>query len=184
MFCCFSRILVKYALSDCFELLNALEVYESILACGSLCIAIGLIPTDYGSSRFTLSIGGYNCWDPGVCVRACTCIVATKRENHRSRACPGRSAAPPGSALFSGKARLDRLICLPKRCCRLNVFVQREPSSCCYVTVRVLSHLLVLTADTGPTPRCWFFTLLHGMQPGKHRVGHCLFCLPINELSG
>lgn len=44
MFSFVSRILVKYALSDCFESLHALDLYQWIK-----CIGMELIPTDYGS---------------------------------------------------------------------------------------------------------------------------------------
>jgi len=48
----------------------------------------------------------------------------------------------PGSAPDSQvNPRLDRLIFLPKRCCRFAGSVLREPRNCCYVTVPpVLAH--------------------------------------------
>ena len=48
-----------------------------------------------------------------------------------------RSGSPPGSAPDSQvNPRLDRLIVLPKRCCRLDGIIHRELCSCCYVTTR------------------------------------------------
>jgi hypothetical protein len=85
-----------------------------------------------------------------------------------------RCEAPQGSASYPGKPRLDRLNCLPKRCCRLNEFIETGPRFCCYVTVRVVSHLFFFTADTGPTPgrdfQCWCVTSFHSIRPSKYRL--------------
>jgi len=78
-----------------------------------------------------------------------------------------RSGPPPGSAPYPHVNQAsDRMIFLPKRCCRLGDPTLREPPcSCCYVTLRhcttcvssqlTLGQRLDAISSVGVLPQCY-----------------------------